>query len=357
MGRGSRHTLLLVLLASSALVLAACVQAAGVGGAPIEYASMAPDSAAVPVAGVTIYRAPGPFPDGVSFVPGGARRLVDRIALEPGYPSPAEPHVILGAVGVQPGDEPVDAAEARLAAEAGGHGANALIVFDRDYRAITALALRLSSAAPAAQPSAADLIAAAQVPAGYAASGAPATRRLDAFEPLPLEGVRGTCYALTFALESDATLSAHARQALSLVYDSSDGDIRATNGSIGTNLPVTTRSHTAVIGCPQVAGPISVDLQATFGSAGDASRLHEFGSGAALFQLYTRTVTEAELQQQAATSQARWEEARRRSAEQNQRECAACAGILATCGTTNPADCSAYVQCLERRYVRLEQCR
>jgi hypothetical protein len=351
---------LTVVLVLAALALAACVGAGGVGGAggaAVEYASMAPDAAPIAATDVKVYRAPGPFPDGVSFVPGGGKRLVDRIALEPGYPDPADPHVVLGAVGVRPGDENVDAAEARLAAEAGRHGANALIVFDRDYRAITALALRLSSAAPAAQPNAADLIASAQVPAGYAAAGAPATRRLEAFEPLSIEASRGTCYAFTFALESDATLSAHARQALGFVYDSPDGDIRATNGSIGTNLPVTTRSHTTIVGCPQVAGPISVDLQATFGSAGDSSRIHELGNGAALFQLYTSTVTEAELQQQAAESQARWEEARRRSAEQNQRDCAECAGALATCGTTPAADCTAYVHCLERRYVRVEQCR
>lgn len=345
-----------MVLASVALGLVACFGAASVSGAPIEYASTAEDRPAVAAAGVTIYQAPGPFPDGVSFVPGGGTKLIERIALQPGYPNPDDPHVILGAIGVRPGDEPVEAAEARLVEEAGRHGANALIVFDRDYRAITAVALRLSSAASGPQPAAADLIAAAEVPTGFELSGPPAIRRLDEFRTLRIDAVRGACYAVTVALDSDATLSSHARQALSLVYDSPDGDIRATNGSLGTNLPVTTRSQTRVIGCPQVAGPITVDLQATFGSAGDASRIHELGQGTALFQLYTRAISEAELQQQATESSARWEEARRRSAEQAQRECAECASVLVSCGMTPAASCTDYLNCLARHYVRLDDC-
>lgn len=338
----------------SLLTLAAACGARSAGGARASdvrfetYGDATTTFSPMPAEAVRVYT-PGDFPDGFAGVAGGGR-MIERVALRPDYPTAEEPHRILGALGLEPTSrESIDDAVARLVAAAAEHGANALILLERSSGVVGGLALRLSDAHPVWEDADA-LLANAEVPEGYTRWGERQATTLEAFQPVEIQASRGNCYAITFALGADAALSEHARRGLRYSFGSGDPDIAQSSGSIAMDIPLDMRSHTRVIGCPQVDGAISIDLQAFFGASVSTDRVHELGTGPLFFQIYRRPLGRQELTQRAQESQRLRDEARART----QGDCRLCAAALASCG--RGGRCRAYDDCLRRQHLRAADC-
>jgi hypothetical protein len=344
-------------------------------GGPIEYKGE--DLAAVPAEQVVVYTMhhQQPLPDGISLdsktrqqanhstaaqfiADGGPEKLL--VLLE-GFPTADDPHRRIGVLSTRsvPGQDE-RALAARFAAEAGRHGANAIYVLPGRIDSTLALALHVSSASPSAHwPAAKELLE--KEHAGFRdkdlrPSGAPLRRDLAQPEAIQIDARRGTCYAIAFALEPDATLSAHARRALAFAVTSPDYEIQHTDAHLTGDWPIDRRSGTHHLGCPQTGGAMTVDLQASFGSAMKDAKVHDLGSGPVLFQLYSHPITEAQLKERARKAKQAWDEARARSRAFNKEHCALCNGPLMLCGTKDPRSCDVWKDCLSRNYVHVDDC-
>ncbi|HEY5927969.1 MAG TPA: hypothetical protein VIV11_40060 [Kofleriaceae bacterium] len=168
-----------------------------------------------------------------------------------------------------------------------------------------------------------NLVAAEIEGKGYAAEGKPVQGTLERFAPLPLSLARGKCYKVVLRLDPNTQFSAHARQGVGFVFKGID-QYGQVNGGPGIAGP----GGVGSAGCPKQKAPSATfDLQATFGSALDASRIHDLGQGGYTVQLYSKPISDAEL----AAIQA---DENRQIARQEafmQQECAACARKLDAC--------------------------
>lgn len=329
-----------------------------------------PQAAASPER-VKVYRLDEPslrLPEGVLFN-STSPYLDSKIGMEEGYPTPDNPHVLVGKYDVRDAGrfsstQIIDALVARAAQD----GANALVV---DFRKnnVEALGIRLSDAVPpkvTIKPAGALLDEEASHPReqGYETLLATEQRRLDAYQPLALDARRGTCYWLTFALAEDAAFSDHARRSLGFDFTSVDFDIDRHAGlptieeqAPGTGqLTQSARSGSISIGCPQKSGRLSIDLQATAGSALSKERIHELGSGEIVFRIYTRPIGEEELAKRKQASEKSWTEAEKQRIEYNRRVCRKCANKLVLCGDVDPGSCEPYRDCISRNNGRLDFC-
>ena len=287
------------------------------------------------------------------------QKAVDRIDVEPGYPTADEPHRKLAGLGVDlTQGHTREQALARLMEESGKLGANAIVVVEDKPVAIVVVALRLSSAAPPAPKPAAELLPEAakglKDAAKWKRTGKAYVADLAAFQPLEIKAKRGTCYAVAVAIDKDAAWSEHATKGIELEYVSNDPYFGGYSPSWPKVMKAPARSDGAGIGCPMADGPLQIDLRATWGSATNSDRLHDLGTGAIHFQLYTRSASKSEL----ADIKKRGEDAKaagkQAARDQARRGCAACAAKLLTC--VDPTDCPAYRTCLGANYVREDEC-
>jgi hypothetical protein len=269
---------------------------------------------------------------------------------------------VVGAVGVRAGNRDISNAAARqmLAEAAGSHGANALFIINDDSRGLAGVAVWISPAKPARNyPGASDALATAArgLEREYAPDGAAASTQLEAFQPLVLAGKRGRCYSVAFALDAGADLSRHARQALGWAFKSPDGDIRDYEPAVSLDPGelLTMRSHVTHVGCPQVDGPLEMDLRAMFGSARGAN-VHDLGSGRVVLQAYSKAVSEEALRKQKETSQRLWKEAEEQNKARAKEQCFECQRYMLYCGERRVRDCREYMQCLSRASVQVEEC-
>lgn len=299
----------------------------------------------------------GSFPEGVTRARVRAERLRDRIVLEPGFPTAGDAHQMLGGLRTnRRRGENRQEAFARLAAEAGRHGANGIVVLEVGHQSVTALAFHFSSAQPVYDfPAAEQVLAELDKEDGYR-SAAQHVQSLDRFQPIVIDGRRGRCYRLRLALGTDAQLSRHARRGLGLRYQSGDREVRATRPNLGLDLPMTTRGFRALVGCPQADGPIEVDLWATFGSAGAGERVHELGTGAFVIEILSKRISRQELARRSQRAQQRWDDAAQSNRDYARRNCGRCNGALLACGDDDPYSCDRYRHCLSRHSLRVQEC-
>lgn len=234
--------------------------------------------------------------------------------------------------------------------------------------AIIATAVSLAACMPTGQPSAAaypaytspafqqsaqdlDNMVAAEIDAkGYAAEDTPMQGTLESFAPVRLSLVRGKCYKVVVRLDPSARFSAHAKQGVGFVFKGID-QYGQVNGGPGIAGP----GGVGSAGCPKQAAPAATfDMQAIWGSALDARRIHDLGQGGYTLQLFSKRVSEAEL----AAIQA---EEDRQYAQQEafqQQECAACARQLEACnaawnhGRQSVMCQNDYSECQARRALR-----
>ena len=335
----------LVNLVSFALALGACMTASQ-RPVHLDYRSApgaAAEGAVVDGSHVRVLVLTEPLPDGITW--GEGAKPIDKLHLEPGYPTPEAPHHVVGAVAAS-GDDGRDALTTAARAEAGRHGANAVLLLEAGQTTVTALALWVSPAAPNEHfPAAAELLR--EPPpelAGYTPRAQPIALSLAAPAPIELVLHRGDCLAVHLALESDATLRPLGA-ALMLNRKNPDGMIDSSTFARGVTHR--TRSIGNPAGCALVNGRITLSF---------TSR-HPLGDGQALVQLYERHASEDELAQLAARNQALEAEAIERSRADDRRDCQACLPLLVRCGTPErPASCQEYKSCLSRKYVTVERC-
>lgn len=332
-----------------------------------EYVSVdnAPAAAPVPASEVAVFNVrelEPPLPEGIRVRMGPQVKLSERLEVDASYPTPEDPHRMMGGVHVKRGgyvNEP-DALSV-LAEEAGRHGANALIVVEERFDYVTALTFRLSSAQPRlAWPTAAELInTEVDYLDGFSQEGGPVTRQLQAFQPVALNAKEGRCYGLIFALDTGAAFTRHARRGLGFAFTSPDGIIAKSEGMIGTDLPLSKRSHAKRIGCPRVDGPLEVDLQAQFGLYRGATpeQLHDLGTGPIVIQLYSRPDSAAARDSRDAERRRQMREAQPRNQNQARDACFACSNARSSCSGPDPAQCKPFTDCLATRATRVEECK
>jgi hypothetical protein len=155
---------------------------------------------------------------------------------------------------------------------------------------------------------------------------------------------------MVLRLEPNAQFSPHARQGISFIYTGVDGYPQV-NGGPGIAGPGGVGSS----GCLQQRAPnAAFDLQATFGSALDPSRIHDLGRGGYTLQLYSKKISDKEL----AAIQA---DMQRQIAEQEafeRQECNQCAAQLSSCnadwrrGASRSTCEREYTECYQRRGLR-----
>jgi len=264
------------------------------------------------------------------------------ISLASNYPSASQPHRRIGDLTfvVEASLSPPDT-DARLAAVAGAHGANAVVVMSGH-----AVALRLSGA-PVPKLS-------AEVLAEQGVASLPDYRALEP-RVLPLEhaapfvfaGKKGRCYALVIGLDSDAdwskqvragglALGLHAREDL-LAHPKTD---RA--AVVNAEAPVAPRLSIVDVSCALGDLPIEVG----FWSVDRA--ITTLGTGHAKLVLLEKTLdaaAAAELEQEArraymfhtTTPTREWVA---------KHDCALCAGSAGGCRLDDVASCMAFQACL-----------
>ncbi|WP_394831516.1 alanine and proline-rich secreted protein Apa [Pendulispora rubella] len=126
---------------------------------------------------------------------------------------------------------------------------------------------------------------------GYVKEGAAVTRKLDGFTTSHHKLRRGRCYTMVVRLESGASFSPHAKKGLSFI--SREGRT-ASDGGPGVHGP----GGVGSLGCPQKNVESEFDLKATWGSADDATHIHDLGTGPITMQLMSKPISEKELRDQ-----------------------------------------------------------
>jgi hypothetical protein len=324
----------------------------------------APRFAAVPEDSVAIHYldTPGELPAGVLPPPPKPRPrdTLDYVVLEPSYPTPEAPHHKLGALRVHSNDVP-DGKQlaAFLASEAGRHGANAIVITSYRLGAVhTAVALRLSDAAPRPFEPAETLLARApEQLAGYVPVS-DVTRDLARFEPLLIEGKRGTCYAIHFALHETAELDASVRGWLRIQNDHAGGagSMPLGDSEIGKDVPVGLRQHANVLGCPTSDRSLRVRFMGGK-RTGDG---FSYGRGSLYVKIYSRPIDEAELDRLSKQVEQRVSAHERRVEEHRAavlRDCNACQRELRHCPHLTEDRCEPYKRCLMVRARQTQDCR
>ncbi len=299
------------------------------------------------------------LPEGVMLV--GRREAPTGVAVEDGFPTANDPHRVLGMLAVGTEDLPArkEERQAFLASKVGEIGGNAYVEMPANSNTLHLGVLHLSSATPQLGfPDSPELLS---EPLGdlsaYAPSGSEVERALDPFDPFVIEGKRGTCYAVRSALRKDALLNRRARRALSLITKHKGTIVEAKGGPARLNAPVAVRSLSTIVGCPLEDGPIQVAFNVGFDSAHPDAKTH-LGAGSVMFQVYQRSVNDAEL-----SSRAKDEAQRARAADDANRnsfrkhECMSCEGQLALCPAgTAPEQCEPFTQCMFTKGMNVKDC-
>jgi hypothetical protein len=149
---------------------------------------------------------------------------------------------------------------------------------------------------------------------GYEAEGDPTTGTLHDFEPIPLEMKRGKCYRIVIRLDEGAKFGEHARRGVAFKYVSSG--YPTVNGGPGVHGPGAVASG----GCPQTDRAANFDMIANWGSALSKERIHELGTGGFTAQIYTKSISEADLNKRAEETKRQLEESRRFNEEYRAKE-------------------------------------
>jgi hypothetical protein len=319
--------------------------------------------APVPAENVVVYYGPEweKLPEGVYTVRGRVPRAADAVALEPNYPTASEPHVKIGAMALRMNRvRSMKEATQILALEASKRGANAVVRLPQSSDVVHAVALRLSAAEPALSYASAEQIL-SQRPdaiATYEAKGDAVVRALDPFEPLRIDGTRGTCYAVHAALEKDAVMNRRARRAFGLRVGSSPQLVLG-KGSFASAVeaPLSQRSDAVALGCPTTDGPLLVGFNVGYDSARPDADKH-LGTGQLVFRVYAKTVdlrTLAEAKAAEDSQRRQADDASRR--QHSSKTCLSCSGALSRCSPgTDPGSCGPYSECLFRLGMRVNDC-
>ena len=309
------------------------------------YQQLAPDRAATRPADVQVFDA---FHR--EHLPEGVHYAHEQLEL-------TEPHVTLGVVRLihqrtQPPDDETqaqmfarigrvhDEALARLRTEAARHGANAVYIESKDGN-YGAQAMWLSSDKPSYPPADA-VLAKAERPGGYTRERQ-VVLSLDAATPIKIAGQRHQCYTLVLALDRDAHLADHTRDGLFIRLDSVDKELAMT--AFATPMFATQRSHTVDIGCPDTSGPLVVHL------AAGSNREHrtELGTGHVVAQVWTRSISEAEVAAMVKRRAEGW-------ARLHRQQCNQCYRTWVRCEHDDPRDCPEYLSCLSKIGETYQSC-
>lgn len=152
---------------------------------------------------------------------------------------------------------------------------------------------------------------------GYVKEGDTKKGKLDAFEPVSVKLKRGRCYTMVLKLGPDAKFGEHARKGVNFVYLNGDRGMTV-NGGPGVVGPGGIGSG----GCPLADADATFDLQANWGSAMDKTRLHELGAGGYSLELYSKTITEAQLAARKQDEDRQIEEQRAFQEQENRKKAA-----------------------------------
>ncbi|MRG96889.1 hypothetical protein [Polyangium spumosum] len=211
-----------------------------------------------------------------------------NVKVEPDFPTPEDPHVVLGVFSVtRHPDDPKTYTESELltlakrtAAEQGG---NALY---RHPRLDGYYVLHVSSAAPRyAAP--ADLWK--ELEGGYIGSAfhkvAEAERKLEAFEPLPISTQGMRCYKVAFVLAEDATFEPEVKWGI--VIDVQRGkDKRSYTENPPRGRQNLVRNRVFPVACVKAGGSISISLR--------PQKAGPFGQGKMQIRVYEMSLGQAE---------------------------------------------------------------
>jgi hypothetical protein len=294
---------------------------------------------------------PVQLPDGVAIKDRWSYETRD-VQLVPGFPTADQPHQRIGDLQVEVGNAwshatPDDWIE-QLAAEAGAHGANTLLVLNTKH----AVALRLSTAT-APRPAADQLLTEARATlAGYQA-GPPQVIQLGDVASRHIDARAGTCYALAVVLEASAEWSQRVRdQGLEARLVPKGGWLSFTPASgkplVPQRAPVAPRSAVIELACAINDTSTELLFREQYGS----DPLRELGTGAGKLVVLEKTLDAPAL-----------EALKRRElagfmfhtipdhddAATAERDCIVCAGSVGTCRTGNVTACAPLQDCLLKR--------
>lgn len=277
------------------------------------------------------------------------KSALELAVLDEGYPTAEDPHVKVGEVRWSSRTVlPLDKVASLIAAEAGKHGANTvLMVSYRLDAAQRAVALRLSSAQPAGFPAASELLKKAPASLkGYELAGPPSERGLEDFQPVVVEGKRGTCYGVHIALDSFANFTPSARSRLGVTTSNAVALPGADQNTLA-NAALSVRDFATVLGCPAREGKLHIKLTA---------KKHAwlgYGYGGMKLQVYTKPIALAELKKMEDLDAAK------------RRDCSSCEREIQQCRGNDPEHpgemlgldrCAPYVDCLKTRSRTLSDC-
>jgi hypothetical protein len=311
-------------------------------------------------------------PSAVRVIP--ADQLPDGIALDgvrltadPGIPSPDDPHVVLGEVHVR-----LDTRQPRemwlhaMQVEAAQHGANALVVVDEngescssrhdDYKCRLAIAVHLSSAAPATFAAATDVLHGWI--AAHADKGKPIgkTEAIDLAEPrrITYTPKHGECVTFVIALDDDAHVAHHGSDpTLALDAVSAADHVHRENFATG-DWGLRDRALSVDAACAEDASPLTLSISARTDGTGAPGR------GRAIVQVVHRTVDDKTLARMEQDEADETEQADEDLSRVKQAECDRCIDEWKACVRWDPAvergECPGYNHCLERAYTSWEQC-
>lgn len=294
------------------------------------------------------------LPDGFRVHIGPVEKTKDRIELLPGYPTRGDPHVLLGAVGTTRSKRSDEVVNAALAKEAAAHGGDLVVIASEHHSDnVIGLVYHVPKGTPPNDPRSAATLLGVQTAflKGYAASGQAIQQPMNATTAITVPGKRGTCYAMAYATEAGGAFSAFARIGISA--KSEMGGVTQAS-SPPAHLWPTFRGDTVLGGCPQQDGPLTFEVTAAWNSGSDPSRAHDLGTGTLVYQLYTRSVGEAELADRAAKEAASLRAAHEASARLADKACSACLIEMLFC--SDKAHCSELNTCLAKQNASASDC-